>query len=33
MKVAVSSTGKNLRSQIDPRFGRCEYLIIVDIGF
>jgi predicted Fe-Mo cluster-binding NifX family protein len=30
MKVAVSSSGKELDSQIDPRFGRCMYLIICD---
>ncbi len=30
MKVAVSSSGKNLDSQIDPRFGRCAYFLIVE---
>jgi predicted Fe-Mo cluster-binding NifX family protein len=30
MKVAVSSTGKDLTSQIDPRFGRCAFFMIVD---
>ena len=30
MKVAVSSNGKNLDSQIDPRFGRCAYFLIVE---
>jgi predicted Fe-Mo cluster-binding NifX family protein len=30
MKVAVSSTGKNLDSVIDPRFGRCSWFVIVE---
>lgn len=30
MKVAVSSSGTNLDSQIDPRFGRCACFIIVN---
>ena len=30
MKIAVSSSGKGLDSQIDPRFGRCAYFIICD---
>ena len=30
MKIAVSSYGKDLNSQIDPRFGRCAYFLIVD---
>jgi len=30
MKIAVSSNGKDLNSQIDPRFGRCEYFLIVN---
>jgi len=30
MKIAISSTGKSLDSQIDPRFGRCQYFIIAD---
>ncbi len=31
MKIAVSSTGKNLDSSIDPRFGRASYFVIVDV--
>ena len=30
MKIAVSSSGNNLDSQIDPRFGRCANFIVVD---
>jgi len=30
MKIAFSSTGTDLDSEIDPRFGRCAYFIIVN---
>jgi predicted Fe-Mo cluster-binding NifX family protein len=30
MKIAISSMGKDLDCQIDPRFGRCQYFILVD---
>lgn len=30
MKVAVSSSGKDLESLIDPRFGRCAYFLLVE---
>ena len=30
MKICVTATANSLDAQIDPRFGRCAYLIIVD---
>ena len=30
MKIAITSTGKTLDSQVDPRFGRAAYFLIVD---
>ena len=30
MKIAVTSQGTNLDAQVDPRFGRAAYVIIVD---
>lgn len=30
MKIAVTSTGKELSSDLDPRFGRAAYFIMVD---
>ncbi|MFC1998395.1 NifB/NifX family molybdenum-iron cluster-binding protein [Chloroflexota bacterium] len=30
MKVAVSATGPDLNAEVDPRFGRCQYFVIVD---
>ncbi len=31
MKIAISSTGQNLESEVDSRFGRCQFFIIYDI--
>jgi predicted Fe-Mo cluster-binding NifX family protein len=31
MKIAVSSTGQTLESQVDPRFGRAAFFLLVDI--
>ena len=30
MKIAVTSKGTNLDSQVDPRFGRAAYILIID---
>jgi predicted Fe-Mo cluster-binding NifX family protein len=30
MKIAISSKGKDLDSQVDPRFGRAAYILVVD---
>ena len=29
-KICITSQGDNLNSPVDPRFGRCQYFIIVD---
>lgn len=31
MKIAISSPGPDLESEIDSRFGRCQYFMIVDL--
>jgi predicted Fe-Mo cluster-binding NifX family protein len=30
MKIAISSSGQALAAQLDPRFGRCRYFLIVE---
>jgi predicted Fe-Mo cluster-binding NifX family protein len=31
MKICISSTGNDLTSKIDPRFGRCQNFLFVDM--
>lgn len=31
MKIVISSTGPSLDSEVDPRFGRCQYFMVVDL--
>jgi len=31
MKIAISSTEPDLYSQVDPRFGRCLYFIVIEL--
>ncbi len=31
MKIVVSSTGEDLESGVDPRFGRCQFFLMVDL--
>jgi len=33
MKIAISSSGDNLQSGVDPRFGRCKNFIIIEISY
>jgi predicted Fe-Mo cluster-binding NifX family protein len=30
MKIAVTAKGRNLSAEVDPRFGRAAYIVIVD---
>ena len=31
-KICVSATGTDLNASVDPRFGRCAYLLIIDVN-
>ena len=31
MKIAITATGSDLQAQIDPRFGRTQYFIFIDL--
>ena len=30
MKIAITSSGPDIKSEVDPRFGRCQYFIVYD---
>lgn len=30
MKIAITAKGKDLEAEVDPRFGRCQYFVLVD---
>ncbi len=30
MRIVISATGPSLDAEVDPRFGRCQYFVIVD---
>jgi predicted Fe-Mo cluster-binding NifX family protein len=30
MKIAITSTGRDLSAEVDPRFGRAAYILVVD---
>ena len=30
MKIAITSRGSDLKAEVDPRFGRCTYFILVE---
>jgi predicted Fe-Mo cluster-binding NifX family protein len=31
MKIAISATAPSLDAEVDPRFGRCQYFVILDL--
>jgi len=30
MKIAVTAKGENLEAELDPRFGRCQFFLLID---
>jgi len=30
MKIAITATGPSLDAEVDARFGRCQYFVIID---
>ena len=30
LKICISSTGKDLDAEVNPRFGRCSYFLVID---
>ncbi|MDI9396133.1 MAG: NifB/NifX family molybdenum-iron cluster-binding protein [Euryarchaeota archaeon] len=30
MKICISASGKELDSEVDPKFGRCNYFVLID---
>ncbi|MFC2036096.1 NifB/NifX family molybdenum-iron cluster-binding protein [Chloroflexota bacterium] len=31
MRIAISATGPDLDAEVDPRFGRCRYFVVMDL--
>jgi predicted Fe-Mo cluster-binding NifX family protein len=31
MKICISACGRDLDSEVDPQFGRCNYFVIIDL--
>ena len=31
MKIAISSSGRDLTAQLDPRFGRCRFFLMIEL--